>query len=913
MDCLRPKIFFSFLFLLSFQWASAATVSGKVTDETNEGLPFVSVYLQGTTFGVTTNKDGNYSIELPVGTHDLVFQLISYKKHGELVHVESADQKIILNVKMDPQPYEIAEVTVNGNAEDPAYEVIRKAVRMRKYYLNQVETYNCDVYIKGLQRVTSYPKKFMGFDVNAEGEIDKKTGIFYLSESVSKFYFKQPDKIHEVMVSSKVSGNSKAFSYNQTSDLLLNFYNNIVDVRVISKRGFVSPIAEGAMFYYKYHLVGTFYENGKAINKIEVIPKRIHDPVFRGYIYITENTWRIHSTDLYLIKDAGIEVIDTLRIDQVHLPVSVSPIRPLSGSRIEMEKGGNGETGKAEEGAVWMLFSNKLTFSFSIFSFKGNGMYLSIHSKYNVRQSGNEPPAGVLASTAAPKTEEKKTETAAAPTSRRKRKHRSKLGDTNIPFYQDMIAAERDSQRAERKMFSSGEIMKVNNDANKRDSSYWASVRPVPLTAEESQDYKQKDSIQVIHESKTFLDSVDKKTNKFKPIDLLFGYSHESRYKKRTTSFSPLLENVQYNTVQGWVVATELEIDKKFESEKRLYKTIGASYGFSDKRINGRGKLLYEINHRDFTNIGIEGGRQTVQFSEKKPISPLVNSIYSLFNENNYMKLFQKDYLKLSYNSELANGVYLRSFLEYSDRTALMNTSNYVMFSSMKNHGEYTSNDPLLPAQDSVPSFKKNQSLELRVNLRLRFRQKYVTRPDEKWVYGSKYPSLHIEYRKGIHNVFGSDVNYDLVKVSITDKVKLGLLGKASYLVSAGKFLNSSKMELMDYYHFSGNKTIFSNFDFTDFQLLDYYTYSTNNSFIEAHYEHDFGGFILNKFPLLRKLKVNELAGLHYLHTEKLPNYFEAFVGIEKLNILRIDFVSSFTDKAHVMTGIRLGLKVGGR
>ena len=275
------------------------------------------------------------------------------------------------------------------------------------------------------------------------------------------------------------------------------------------------------------------------------------------------------------------------------------------------------------------------------------------------------------------------------------------------------------------------------------------------------------------------------------------------------------------------------------------------------------------------------------------------------------MKLYQKDYLKLSYNSELANGIYLRTFLEYSDRSALLNTSNQFLFPSIKNHGTYTSNDPLNPMQDSLPSFKRNQALEFRVNLRLRIRQKYVTRPDEKWVFGSKYPSLHLEYRKGIHDVLGSDVNYDLVKVSVTDKIKLGLLGRASYLISAGKFLNNKNMELMDYYHFSGNKTIFSNFDFTDFQLLDYYTYSTNSSFIEAHYEHDFGGFILNKFPLLRKLKVNELAGIHYLHTEKLPNYIEVFVGIEKLNLLRIDFVSSFTDKGHAMTGIRLGLKIG--
>lgn len=856
MDCITTRIFFSFLFVLFSHLVNAATVSGKVTDENNEGLPFVSVYLKGTTQGVTSNKEGNYSIELSEGNHDLVFQFIGYKKHTEVIHSESAEQKIILNVKMEPQPYEIAEVTVNANAEDPAYEVMRKAIRMRKYYLNQVQSYSCNVYIKGLQRVTSYPKKFMGFDVNAEGDIDPKTGIFYLSESVSKFYFMRPDKIHEVMVSSKVSGNSKAFSYNRTSDLLLNFYENIVNVRVISKRGFVSPIAEGAMFYYHYHLAGTFYENGKAVNKIEVLPKRKHDPVFRGTIYISENTWRIHSTDLYLVKDAGIEVIDTLRINHVYLPVKIS----------------------SATDDIWMLFSNKLTFSFSILGFKGTGMYLSIHSKYNVKPSGTVSPfEGGKGNV---KQSEKKKE--------RKKK-----------------------EKAENKIFSSGEIMKVNDDANKKDTVYWAEMRPVPLTSEEALDYRKKDSVEVIHTSKPFLDSVDKKTNKFEPLDLLFGYSHENRFKKRTTSFSPMIENIQFNTVQGWVMGAETEIEKKYELQKRLFKTISASYGFSDKRINAKGKILYEFNPKTFSNAGIEGGRQTVQFSEKKPISPLINSIYTLAGKSNYMKLYQKDFLKLSYNSEPANGIYLRSFLEYADRSPLMNTTTFFIIPAERNYFSTTSNDPLFPMQDSISSFTQNQSLEFRANIRLRIKQKYVTRPDEKWVYGSTYPTLHLEYRKGINNLFGSDVNYDLVKISVTDKMNFNLLGKASYLISAGKFLNSKKMELMDYYHFSGNKTIFSNFDFADFQLLDYYTYSTKNYFIEAHYGHDFGGFILNKFPLLRKLKVNELVGIHYLHTEKNSNYLEVFVGIEKLNLFRIDFVTAFSGGAKTEAGVRLGLKIG--
>ncbi|MFI5163721.1 MAG: DUF5686 and carboxypeptidase regulatory-like domain-containing protein [Bacteroidia bacterium] len=821
---IRPVACLLLYCAICISYSFGATVSGKITDENNDALPFASVYISGTTKGVSSNKDGIYSIELPAGKHELTFKYIGYKIHTETVNIADAVQKISLDVKMEPQSYQIREMTVSANAEDPAYEVIRHAIKKRKKYLNEVKEFSCDIYIKGTQRMTEFPKKFMGFDVNAEGNIDNKTGIFYLSESVEKYYFRQPDKVKEEMISSKVSGNSKAFSFNRASDLMLNFYQNLVELRVVSQRGFVSPISESALFYYKYHLAGTFFENGQMINKIEVIPKRENDPVFRGYIYITENSWRIHSTDLFLIKDAGIRFVDTLRINQVHLPVN----------------------------DVWMLFSNKLSFSFSLFGFKGNGVYLGIHSNYNT--------------------------------------------DPQFP-----------------KNFFTAEVMKVEDDANKKDSSYWNTIRPVQLTSEEKTDYKKKDSVEVIHNSKEFKDSIDKKRNKFKPMNLLLGYSYDQSYKKRSISFSSLLKNIQFNTVQGFVLGADVDVEKRYESGKNLQTGVSASYGFSDMRINPSAKFRYEYDPKKFANIGIEGGLQRVQFNERNPISPFINSLYSLIEKENYAKLYQKTFVELSHNSELLNGLYLRTSLQYADRAPLMNTSEYTFFPDKNVNRNYTSNDPLHPLQDSANSFQRNRSLEFRTNLRIRFAQKYVTRPDEKWVYGSKYPTLNFEYRKGINNLFGSDVDYDLLKASISDRIKLGLLGRARYVISAGTFLNARKMQFMDYYHFSGNQTIFSNFAFTDFQLLNYYTNSTNHYFVEAHYEHDFGGFIFNKFPLLRKLKVNEFAGVHYLHTDVLPNYFEAFAGIEKLNLFRIDFVMGFSENQKTTTGIRLGLKIGRR
>jgi len=64
---------------------------------------------------------------------------------------------------MEPQPYQIAEVTVNANAEDPAYEIMRKAIKMRNIIKNRFSPIPACIY-KRSERMISYPKKFMGFD-----------------------------------------------------------------------------------------------------------------------------------------------------------------------------------------------------------------------------------------------------------------------------------------------------------------------------------------------------------------------------------------------------------------------------------------------------------------------------------------------------------------------------------------------------------------------------------------------------------------------------------------------------------------------------------------------------------------------------------------------------------------------------
>ena len=136
------------------------------------------------------------------------------------------------------------------------------------------------------------------------------------------------------------------------------------------------------------------------------------------------------------------------------------------------------------------------------------------------------------------------------------------------------------------------------------------------------------------------------------------------------------------------------------------------------------------------------------------------------------------------------------------------------------------------------------------------------------------------------------------------------MLGNSNWSVKAGKFINNNAMSFMDYYHFDANQTIFTNT--SGFELLPYYKYSTNDQFISGNYEHHFGGLILNKFPLIRKLKLGEIAGVNYLTTNTLHQYIEWYMGVEKLQTFEVILAGGIAQGEHTYATFRFGISSKG-
>ena len=810
-------LFFLIFFCLNSFKSNATRLYGHITDENNLSLPYVIVYVSGTSNGTTANSEGLYSIELPNGSFEISFRMIGFFLLKKNVTINNEPVK--LDILLFSESVKLKEVTIHADAEDPAYAIIRASQKKRKFYRDQVKFYSANAYIKSTQQLTSYPKKLFGQNLNIGDIMDTATKIFYLSESVSELFYHEPDKYKEKMISSKVSGSPGTYSFNQATNVLISFYNNLVDLRGLTPRGIVSPIAANAIFYYKFRLEGTFSENGVMVNKISVIPKRNSDPVFRGTIYITEDTWRIYSVDLILTKEQQMEFVDTFHIKQNFISV-------------------NDET--------WMPFSHQFYFSFSVLGFKGNGVVLGVFSDYNLKP------------------------------------------DITSSYF-------------------NGEVMKVDVSANKKDSSYWNGVRPVPLTNIETVDYHRRDSTLVIRESKAYLDSIDKKSNKFSAGSIFSGYSWDNRYKKISLDIVSPIQKISFNTVEGWNTAMEVSYNKKFGKEdKREYKiTPSVRYGFSNTHFNGHIAFRYRYNTHRLSSIQMDGGTDLVQINSNQPISELVNSLYSLLAEKNYMKVYEKQYFYVAHKSELFNGVELKIGAEYAHRKSISNSTDYKFHNSEDR--DYVSNDPYNPSTDALRFLSHNVFIA-EAGISIKPGQKYIDRPEGKYILGSALPVLRFSYKKGL-NFAGSDIDYDMIQAGIDDEMRLGLLGSLKYMVVYGDFLSDKSKYIPDLKHFSGNKTWFSDFRINDFKNLDYYAYSTDGPYIEVHAEENFGGFVLNKIPLIRKLKLREIAGVHYLHTDKLDQYFEFSIGVEKLGLLRAELFTSLINGFKGTIGFLFGIK----
>lgn len=330
--------------------AFAGKVSGHIADAKGQALGFTSIVVKGTTQGTAANSSGYYSLSLKEGEYTLIAQHVGYKSVEKKITV--GKDAMVADFTLPEQQYELNNVVVK-KGEDPAYEIIRNTIKQRKQHEKENKKYETEVYIKGQLKLRNYPDKFLGQKVDFEDGDTSKRKIIFLSETVAKYYVDEPKKRVEV-ISSKVSGQSNGFGFSNPQ--IISFYENHIKLGDLNPRGFISPISDNALHYYKYKFAGTFFENDKMVNRIKVMPKRKYEPLFNGYINIIENEWRIHSLQLVLYKENQMQLVDTLRIEQLYVPYR----------------------------NTWIIKQQTIYPAIKFFGFDATGNFVQVYDKFNL-------------------------------------------------------------------------------------------------------------------------------------------------------------------------------------------------------------------------------------------------------------------------------------------------------------------------------------------------------------------------------------------------------------------------------------------------------------------------------------------------------------------------------------------------
>lgn len=460
------------------------------------------------------------------------------------------------------------------------------------------------------------------------------------------------------------------------------------------------------------------------------------------------------------------------------------------------------------------------------------------------------------------------------------------------------------------------EVLSFDETAADKDSVFWQNERPIPLTHTETRDYKQKDSLKEIRNSKKYLDSVDREKNAFSPGDLLFGYTYDNSYENWSVDFSAPLFGTHFNTVQGWNTNVNLSFTKiQDEDKQKRYKLFSdMSYGFSDERFRVSGGFQKQFNNKSKPFFRIKGGIEATEINDRNPIPYRINDVANIFFERNYLKLYDRLFAEAYYSEEWFNGFRFYGKASYEKRKPLINSTEHVIVSD--DNGGYTANNPLQPDNFGSLPFREHNMVKLKATARINFGQEYFNYPDTKInAPNQQIPTFYVSYEKGLGATL-SDYNFDHLSLQVEQTVEFGNKGEFDYLLNGGTFFNSGDdMALVDFQHFKGNQfRVATESSYVGrFNLLPYYALSTNDNYVEGHLEHNFRGLLLGKIPYVNELNFNLVAGAKTLLTAGNKPYSEVSIGLSNVGFgdfrfLRFDYVHSFqgnSDQGAVVFGLQ--------
>lgn len=802
------NLLFLFTFLLFSEASAQFIVQGKVTDaETGDPIPFASVLLKGTTLGMNTDFEGNYSLSAKSLPDSIVVSYIGYLTQSKPLS-NQAEQT--LNFQLRPSDFQL-EAFVFEAGENPAFEIIRKAVAKKKEFdkrsLTAYETKNytkIEIDIdhvaeefaqrRSVRKVTAVLDSIKQL-TNDEGE--KILPIFF-SETLSKFYYRNnPELRKEIVEKSRVTGVgiTDGSTTSQITGSVFQEYNFYKNWLSILEKDFVSPIADGWKAFYDYDLMDSVLVGQDSCYMLQVYPRREQDLAFSGTIWINKETYALKQVDLTIPKETNLNFVERIKIQQELVPTPPGPLIP-SKSRIQIK------IGQVTPKTAGMLAK---------FYTSSDSLKL------------NDP----------------------APTS----------------------------------FFNQAVVLKP--DFNTGNEEFWRTNRQDPLSSEELAVLQMVDTLKRIPVIRFYTEGLKFFATGYLPVGKM--------------DLGPWPGFFNYNNVEGIRLGVGGRTNLKFSNKWLLQGYL--AYGFKDERFKYTGSVTRVLDRNRWT---------TMRLGSQREIEQVGLEIASLEGNSIFLAASRFGTLRRAYMSTKHELNFQREFFKGFLFSAAVNVAQF---------------EPLYDFyyldKDTRDYRSRFETTEARFALRYGRDEIVIINDNERVSFGpSKWPIVQLNYARGLRWL-GGDITYDKLSFYLYQRLNMGMLGVSRYELDAGKVFGEVPYPILK--NHLGNETLF--YTSAAFNTMNFNEFASDQ-YLSLRYRHFFEGFLLNKIPLIKKLKWRAVANANFLYgsvqdknVENSPNrdpngnpletfgsldpyvpYVELGYGIENIfKFFRVDFFHRMT------------------
>jgi hypothetical protein len=291
---LKSLVLLLVLVACNYGFSQTYKITGKIFDaKSNRPLSFASMKVIEAGTGTTADANGEFILNVKDGSYNVVTSYIGYFTDTSSFYMtgENIERNIYL------KSTDIYTEVIDVEGEDPAYEIIRKAIKYKQEFRKDLNEYNYDAYSKFVVKSNVNPYEDKSLKKDSSG-----MNILGILESESVGYFKKPDLEKQIIKAKRETANiTRGFAI----PLIVNFYDEKVDLGDAKIPG---PLCDNAFDSYEYKLLGTTSIDSSTVFKIKVINTSTLVPQFLGNIYIIDKLFALIKVDL----EANSEVVKSV-------------------------------------------------------------------------------------------------------------------------------------------------------------------------------------------------------------------------------------------------------------------------------------------------------------------------------------------------------------------------------------------------------------------------------------------------------------------------------------------------------------------------------------------------------------------------------------------------------------------------